>query len=204
MTAKRKTSKKNASNSRYLRRSRLSPLKLLFWLILICLAGFVFFMMYRFFFDKNFDLPSTASEIAETKESKTQEVSTELKEKEETHKETESSEPSDNKTPIQNEGTDPNTLEELTGYITSANKVGNALVIRVNINQYLSSGTCTLNLEKNGTVVEKTAAIFPTASTSSCEGFDVPTSELSEGNWKVTISLSSNGKTGTITGSTKL
>ena len=131
-------------------------------------------------------------------------MSTEPKEKEESHEEKESSEPSDNKTPVQNEGDDPNTLEELTGYITSANKVGNTLVLRININQYLSSGTCTLNLEKNGAVVEKTAAIFPTASTSSCEGFDVPMSELSEGNWKVTISLSANGKTGTITGSTKL
>ena len=102
----------------------------------------------------------------------------------------------------QYEGTDPNTLEELTGSITFAQVNGDSLVIRVNIDQYLSSGTCSLSLS-NGYAAE--AAIIPTGSIySSCEGFDIPTAGLPGGNLDINIRLSSDGKTGTIKGNVAL
>ncbi|MBQ6605763.1 hypothetical protein IJH66_02135 [Candidatus Saccharibacteria bacterium] len=196
--------KTSTKNSRYLRRRRVSPLKFAFWLILLLLSGFVVYVMYRFFFDKSFDLDlpvGASAESSEVKELKTSDSdSKDSKEK----LEKESSEPSDNKTPEQYEGENPNSSASLTGALTASYVSGNSLVLRVNIDQYLTSGTCTLRLENSGSVVEKTAAILPTASTSSCEGFDVPVSELSSGSWTIKISLSSAEKTGEITGEVKI
>ena len=53
-TKKKKSNNPLAKNPRYLRRRRISPLKLAFWLILALLAGFVAYNMYRFFFDKSY------------------------------------------------------------------------------------------------------------------------------------------------------
>ena len=154
--------------------------------------------MYRFFFDKSYDLP--ASGISDIKPI---EVSPE-KSSEEKPKEAEKEDSDDGKSIKQNEGSDPNASPSLTGSLTSANKSGDNLVIRVNIDQYLSSGTCSLNLENNGTLIEKSANILPTASTSSCEGFDVPLSELSSGTWNIIINLASGEKTGEIKGEVNL
>ena len=197
-TKKKKSNKPLAKNPRYLRRRRISPLKLAFWLILALLAGFVAYNMYRFFFDKSYDLP--ASGISDIKPV---EVSPE-KSSEEKPKEAEKEDSDDGKSIKQNEGSDPNASPSLTGSLTSANKSGDNLVIRVNIDQYLSSGTCSLKLENNGTLIEKSANIFPTASTSSCEGFDVPLSELSSGTWNIIINLASGEKTGEIKGEVNL
>ena len=199
MSKKKKTNKK--SNQRYLRRRRISPLKLVFWLTLALLAGFVVYNMYRFFFDKSYDLPSSPAEVIDSKKSeeKSKEKASEGK-----PDEAKKSDSSDGKDLKQNEGADPNSLETLTGSLTSATKSGDNLVIRVNIDQYLSSGACSLKLENSGTVVEKSASILPTASTSSCEGFDVPLSELDSGNWDIIIKLSSGEKTGEIKGEVSL
>ena len=102
--------------------------------------------------------------------------------------------------PIQNEGEDPNQLESLTGNLTT-NRVSNGkLILRVNINQYLSTGICNLTLTSGSNTITKTANIVAVASTSTCEGFDVPVSELSSGAWQISINIQSGDKTGTITG----
>ena len=102
--------------------------------------------------------------------------------------------------PVQNEGEDPNQLESLTGNLTT-NRVSNGkLILRVNINQYLSTGICNLTLTSGSNTIIKTANIVAVASTSTCEGFDVPVSELSSGAWQISINIQSGDKTGTITG----
>ena len=102
--------------------------------------------------------------------------------------------------PIQNEGEDPNQLESLTGNLTT-NRVSNGkLILRVNINQYLSTGICNLTLTSGSNTITKTVNIVAVASTSTCEGFDVPVSELSSGAWQISINIQSGDKTGTITG----
>ncbi len=205
--------KKNTpKNPRYLRRRRASPLKIAFWLVLALLAGFVAYMMYRFIFDRSFDLPMTPSNSSEES---SKESSKDAKKSSKDSKETSSTDSAESeslassseessKTPTQNDGEDPNVSASLTGSLTSANVSGNSLVLRVNIDQYLSSGTCSLVLTHENSIVKKSAAILPTAATSSCEGFDIPLSELGSGTWEIKISLSSGDRVGEITGKVDL
>ncbi len=108
----------------------------------------------------------------------------------------------DGKTPEKYEGTDPNTSESLTGYITTARFNNDKLVIRVNVDQYTSNGTCTLTLSDGSNQLEKSSKLVPVASTSTCEGFDIQASELSifARPIEINIHLVSNDKVGNITG----
>ena len=107
----------------------------------------------------------------------------------------------DHKTPIQNDGDDPNTKDSLTGVITMAEASNGMVHIRVNIDQYLSSGTCKLDMHSDsGVTFNDNAVIIPTASTSTCEGFDIPVSNLTSGHWSININLETSDKTGVITG----
>ncbi len=107
----------------------------------------------------------------------------------------------DDKKVKQYEGEDPNKAEELSGVITYAGLVDDTVMIRVNIDQYLGNGTCTLSLMDGGSVVyEDTANISSSASTSTCEGFNVSASRLSGGSYSIIIKLESEGKIGTIKG----
>ena len=54
---------------------------------------------------------------------------------------------------IQYEGGDPNTSESLTGAITYAGVSGSEIMIRTNIDQYLTTGKCELVLERGGAVI---------------------------------------------------
>lgn len=100
---------------------------------------------------------------------------------------------------VQYEGDNPNEAEELTGVVTYAAVNGDNLMIRVNIDQYLDSGNCELSLIQGGVKYSNTANIS-SVTTATCEGFNVPVSELGSGNYQIIIKLSSDGKTGTIKG----
>ena len=85
--------------------------------------------------------------------------------------------------------------------MTYAGVSGDVLMIRVNRDQYLAEGNCELNLIRNGTVIySDTTGIVTAATTATCEGFNVPISSLSNGNYQIVINLSSDNKTGTISG----
>ena len=106
---------------------------------------------------------------------------------------------------VQYEGDDPNDAADLTGSLSMKERDGDMLRIRTNIDQYLSGGVCELILTRNGqNIYTEAERIIPNASTSTCEGFDVPVSELGTGNTKIIINLSSGGKTGVIEGEVKL
>ena len=110
-------------------------------------------------------------------------------------------EETEEKTPTQGfDGEDPNIKNELTGIITTARVSEENLIIRVEIDQFLTSGTCKLVLSKGENTYSEDANIFADASTSTCEGFNIPVSKLEDGNWKIRIELSSNSKTGQIEG----
>lgn len=103
--------------------------------------------------------------------------------------------------PNQFEGGNPNQNTAITGAITYVGVNDKELVIRVNIDQYLNGGTCNLVLSRGGVdIYGKEAKIIDSASTSTCEGFNVPLKELSSGNYQIRINLSSERKTGLITG----
>ena len=101
----------------------------------------------------------------------------------------------------QYEGDDPNEAEELSGVVTYAGVNGDKLMIRVNIDQYLDSGECKLSLSRNGTIIyNDVASVVGSASTSTCEGFDVPIGGIGSGAVNIVINVQSGGKVGAISG----
>lgn len=62
-----------------------------------------------------------------------------------------------------------------------------------------NQGTCTLTITSASATVTKTATLFASPSTSSCRGFSVATDELPSGTWKATLTISSDGRIGTVT-----
>lgn len=198
----KKKHQKTSHSRTHTRRRRLNLFPILFWLILLGLAGAVIYFGYKFIFDKSYDLPDLpVSTSSQTPTSAQPKSSTEQKSETKTD---EAEKPEDDgKTPEKYDGDDANTSESLTGVITYAAFSNGKLVIRTNIDQYLSSGSCALTLSDGSNSVSRAASIVPEASTSTCEGFDVPTSELSDFDRPIaiTINLSSGDRVGTITGS---
>jgi len=83
---------------------------------------------------------------------------------------------------------------------TGATQNGSVLQIRVLIGAVENTGTCTLVLTREGqSSVTKTAGTQALSSSSTCQGFDVPTSELSVGTWQALITYSSSTLTGSAT-----
>ncbi len=77
---------------------------------------------------------------------------------------------------------------------------GSPLQVRVVINEILASGTCSLSLTRNGTVVHtETVDVFPASSSTTCKGFTVDTSSFKQGAYTATITVKSNDRTGTAT-----
>ena len=138
------------------------------------------------------NVPAVAQEIEKEEEKKEEE-----EEKKEETVEKEKTE--------QYDGQDPNTTDSLTGVVTYAGVNGDNLMIRVNIDQYLSSGSCKLTLSRDGnSIYNSEAGIVDSAATSTCEGFNVPVSELGKGNVQIVIYINSGNKTGQISGEAEI
>lgn len=110
----------------------------------------------------------------------------------------------DDKTPPRYEGGSVQNSDTLTGSVNSVSIANSTMVIRVTIDQLVndSNGTCSLNLAgPNGQTYAEQAKMIDNPQTSTCYGWDIPTSKLgfTNGTWKVTVHLSGGGKTGTLT-----
>lgn len=105
------------------------------------------------------------------------------------------------KTPVSNQPSDNGTTPKntVTASITAANQNGNMLQIRTLIESVDTNGTCSLTLQKGSSKVTRTADIQALASSSTCKGFDIPTSSLSSGEWKLTIAIELTNKRATLT-----
>lgn len=104
---------------------------------------------------------------------------------------------------IQYEAENPNRLNELSGFITSALQDGTNLYINAMIAQYLETDTtCNLTLKGTNTNSTYTATVkaLPDVTTSNCEEFVIPITNLAPDYYQITIDLSSAEKQGTITG----
>jgi hypothetical protein len=112
----------------------------------------------------------------------------------------------DDKKVKQYEGENPNKTKELSGVITFAGVVDEKVIIRANIDQYLNEGICKLNLIGNGGVVayEDSANVISSASTATCEGFDMPLNRINDGDYRIVIEIKANKKTGTIEGTLEI
>ena len=105
----------------------------------------------------------------------------------------------------QYEGESPNASETLTGVISYAGVSGENLMVRVNIDQYLAGGNCKLTLIKDGAVIyNSVVGIESSVSTSTCEGFNVPVAEIGGGDFRIEVTLESDGKYGKMVGEVKI
>lgn len=104
------------------------------------------------------------------------------------------------------EGQDPNALNELTGNITYHGIENGTLTVVSSIDQYISDGgNCHISLTfNNRTVYSADKSIAAEVSTSVCGPFEIPTIDFSPGSYQITITVTGNGKTGTITGTTTI
>lgn len=105
-----------------------------------------------------------------------------------------------NKTPIQNEGENPNQQKKLSGYITYSGQIDDQWVIYTTINQIVK-GTCSLELSNsiNNQVIKETSKLITNPTSSSCETFNIPLSKLGDiKRWKLLIKLTSGDHSGEI------
>lgn len=95
------------------------------------------------------------------------------------------SDPSPDPTP------DPNGGKPGVGVeITAANQNGEMINIRALIQTITSSGACSLSMTgPSGKTYSAAADVQALPSSSTCKGFDVPTSELSKGTWNIVVSF---------------
>ncbi len=106
---------------------------------------------------------------------------------------------------VQYDGENPNDAAELSGVVTYVGVVGDNLMIRVNIDQYLEDGECTLALLRGGnTIYNSVVRIVDNVTTATCGGFDIPLAGLGNGKTDIVINLSAGGKTGVIRGEAEI
>jgi cytoskeletal protein RodZ len=98
------------------------------------------------------------------------------------------------------EGENTNTSQTLTGVINYAGVTNGTLIIRTTVNQALSSGTCQLTLSSGSKTATRSSNITQNPSSSTCEGFDIPISELGSGSWNITITITSGDRSGELKG----
>lgn len=166
----------------------------LFFLLLLVAAVVVCYFVWEAYFKEK-------KEVPKGKDDQTQIVKPTEKEEDKKEKE----EPIQKEEVPQYDGEDPNEQGGLTGVITYLGVSGSDLVVRVNIDQYLTSGSCEINVIKGGEVLYTSlASVIDSASTSTCEGFNVPVEKLSSGKIQVNINVSSGEKTGIISGETEI
>lgn len=145
------------------------------------------------------NVPTPASSDNNTKQSSEKAPTTPNSSDSTAHKATDQS-----KTPIQNEGQDPNQDNDITGYISNktVNTQSKKLTIRVTINQFLhTTGKCTLTLTNGSKTLTYTAPTADNPSSATCQGFDVPLEQLLAGKWSIKIKVEADNKTGIINGS---
>lgn len=167
------------------------------FLMLLMIAGVICYLVWdNYFNDKKINDEKSQEQVVEGGET--------IEEKQEEEQQ-ENIQEEDEKKTKQYEGEDPNKRNELSGSVTYAEKMDNRVVIRVNIDQYLGDGECELNLVNGNTVIyNKTVKIVSAASTATCEGFDIPASNIGAGDYTILINLSSDNKKGVIKGEIKL
>lgn len=80
---------------------------------------------------------------------------------------------------------------------TASAQNGTTYQLRYLIDSVDNAATCTLTLKNGSSTVTKTAGTQALAQSSTCQGFDIPTSELSVGTWQVTLVVSGGNISGT-------
>ncbi|MGB4768826.1 MAG: hypothetical protein WBP22_06270 [Candidatus Saccharimonas sp.] len=86
--------------------------------------------------------------------------------------------------------TSQNNISEDPDFIVTAkniNTTASLLQIRTLLSEIVSQGTCTLTLTKGSSTISRSVALQAGPADSTCQGFDIPLSELSNGTWNIRI-----------------
>lgn len=82
---------------------------------------------------------------------------------------------------------------------SSINQSDSILYIRTAINGAVTNdGICTIKLQKNDQIYKFTKPTFALTSYSTCQGFDIDTSEYTKGQWEATLTVEVEEKTSSI------
>lgn len=105
-----------------------------------------------------------------------------------------------------NDATEAESNDSFTVSVTASNKTEQSFQVRVLISQIVANGTCSISLTRTSSPsVTKTAKTQSLASNSTCEGFDIPLSELSTGAWNYTITVTdTTGKASSANGTVEI
>ena len=167
----------------------------LFFLILLIAAGYVCYAVWDGYFNNKKEETTTEEE----KKDEGNEIRVE--ENEEDEKGEEGEEIVQKEEVVQYDGENPNNSGGITGVVTYAGVSGNKLMIRMNIDQYLSGGECDLRLIEDGDeIYNDVVGLESSAATTTCMGFDIPVAAIGGGSFQIIIDVNSGGKNGTITG----
>lgn len=99
------------------------------------------------------------------------------------------------KNTLENKATDGSTQSLLSANISALNQNGSTLQIRLLIQGNINLGTCTATLTKNSISKVYTVKIQANSSYSTCEGFDIPVSDLGlAGDWNVGIEITTGAQ----------
>jgi len=83
--------------------------------------------------------------------------------------------------------------------ITAANQNGATVSVRSLIDGIVSqSGTCTITVTNGSKTYSNTASVQALANSSTCQGFDIQTSQLGTGSWNIQLSVSIGTQTGSV------
>lgn len=91
-----------------------------------------------------------------------------------------------------------NNSSTLAANFSALNKTSSSIQVRILI-EGVTTGTCTLIMQRNDTKVERVASIQPLASSSTCQGFDIPLTDLAPGSWNLTVTIKADTKSKTLT-----
>lgn len=176
--------------------------KFLFLLLLVAAGAVCYFVWEGYFKDETVVNNEETTVVKDTPKSDKKEE----EKKQEKKPESEAPAEVEEKEKVQQyDGDNPNESEEITGVITFADVVDGVLMIRLNIDQYLAGGNCTLMLERSGNnIYSGTVEVDSSAATSTCKGFDVAVGNLGHGETNIIIKVSSGGKSGIINGGVEL
>lgn len=91
---------------------------------------------------------------------------------------------------------DPAQNNTLDVHFTAVNQHDTTVQIRAEISKLINNGTCTLTLTKGAEKITRTAATHTGASVSTCQGFDISTSDISPGTWNVHLTVTKDDQKG--------
>ena len=96
--------------------------------------------------------------------------------------------------------TQPTTPQNTLGVTITSVQPGQTVYVRAMISSVMSSATCTLNMTgPNGKTYSDTAPVQPMASSSTCQGFNIPMASLTSGDWQITVTVTDGASTGSAT-----